>query len=212
MQPAALAPFFAASMGAAAALLGLLFVAVSIEPGRTVGVTAPVERQMVAESVFTALVNAFFVSMAGATGVINVGTVALPLSAFALFQTLHVAWRLRPRQFTIQSIFQRLSLVAIALVIYGFQFVDAAQLLRPASTTASVGSEVGLLFALYAFGLGRSWELLGARRGILTGGLSPLGGDSHQPSQSGPATPLLATEGPTVLPATGATGESAVVQ
>src|SRR5205823_252942 len=77
MVPAADQPFFAASMGAAAALLGLLFVAVSIAPERTVGAGAPIERQMVAESVFTALINAFFVSMGGASPGIPLGAVAL---------------------------------------------------------------------------------------------------------------------------------------
>jgi hypothetical protein len=66
MVPPAFLPFFAASMGAAATLLGLLFVAASIAPERTVAAGAPVERQMVADSIFTALINAFFVSMGGA--------------------------------------------------------------------------------------------------------------------------------------------------
>lgn len=186
MAPSAFQPFFAASMGAAAALLGLLFVAVSVAPERTVGTGAPVERQMVAESVFTALINAFFVSMGGTIPGINLGSVALVLSAFALFQTLHVGWRLWPRRFSLRNVIQRLALVVVALAIYGLQLNDASQLIRVPPQSTPVGSEINLLFALYAFALGRSWELLGARRGILSGRLSPTFEDDGKPGAPAP--------------------------
>src|SRR5437764_454989 len=142
MVPPAFVSFFAASMGAAAALLGLLFVAVSIAPERTVGAGAPVERQVVAESVFTALVDAFFTSMAGAIPDISLGSVTLALGAFAVFQTLHVGWRLWPRRFVARSVLQRLTLVVIALVIYGLQLNDSFQLVRGTNHGTPVGSEV----------------------------------------------------------------------
>jgi hypothetical protein len=54
--------FFIAGTSAGAALIGLLFVAVSIAPEQMVALKAPVERQAVAGSAFTALMNAFFIS------------------------------------------------------------------------------------------------------------------------------------------------------
>jgi hypothetical protein len=60
MVPQVFHDYFVASTGAGAALLGLLFVAVSIAPERTVMSTAPVERQAAATSAYTALLNAFF--------------------------------------------------------------------------------------------------------------------------------------------------------
>jgi hypothetical protein len=57
------ANFFLASAGAGAALMGLLFVAISITPEGTVLPTAPRERQVVASGAFTAFTNAFFVSL-----------------------------------------------------------------------------------------------------------------------------------------------------
>ncbi len=50
MVPEAFHDYFVASTGAGAALVGLLFVAVSIAPERTVMSGAPVERQAVATS------------------------------------------------------------------------------------------------------------------------------------------------------------------
>ena len=182
--------FFAASMGAAATLLGLLFVAVSVAPERTVGSRAPVERQVVAESVFTALINAFLVSMAATVPEINLGSIALPLSAFALLQSLRVGWKLWPRPLTARPVVQRLGLVVVALVIYGIQFRDATLLLNPLAPETSVGNEIAVLFALYVFALGRSWELLGARRGILVGRLSPI-----PPIADGPSTAARPEQG-----------------
>lgn len=199
MAPPADQPFFAASTGAAAALLGLLFVAVSVAPESTVGAGAPVERQMVAESVFTALIDAFFVSMGGTVAELNLGSVAFFLSAFALFQTTRVAWKLWPRRFSLRAVFRRLALAAVALGIYGVQFADASQLIRLPSTGALVGREISVLFALYAFALGRSWELLGARRGILAGRLSPISESDRQSGATAPPTgPLVLTEAPDV--------------
>ena len=61
MIPAEFTNFFIASAGAGAALVGLLFVAVSLAPEQIVTRGAPVERRAVAGSAFTALINAFFI-------------------------------------------------------------------------------------------------------------------------------------------------------
>jgi hypothetical protein len=159
-----------------------------------------VERQVVAESVFTALINAFFVSMGGTIPDVNLGSVALVLSAFALFQTLHVGWRLWPRRFTLRSLVQRLALVVVALAIYGLQLNVASQLVRVPTSGAAVGSEINLLFALYAFAIGRSWELIGARRGILSSRLSPTFEDDGKQGATAPPRmkPSVPTEAPDV--------------
>ncbi len=60
MVPATFANFFLATAGAGGTLIGLLFVAVSINPERIFSEGAPKERQAVASGAFTVLVNAFF--------------------------------------------------------------------------------------------------------------------------------------------------------
>jgi hypothetical protein len=62
MVPQELTNFFTVSAGVGATLIGLIFVAVSIAPERTVMEGAPLERQAVAASAFSALCNAFFIS------------------------------------------------------------------------------------------------------------------------------------------------------
>jgi hypothetical protein len=70
---------------------------------------------------------------------------------------------------------RRLTLVMLSVVIYGLQLRSALQLLSAPRQVGALYGLVYLLFAVYAIGLGRSWELLGARReGPLGSWLSPL--------------------------------------
>src|SRR5262249_40719098 len=68
MQTSDFTTFFLASAGAGAALVGLLFVAVSVNPGRNAGPSAPPERQAVSASAYTALINALFISLVSLIG------------------------------------------------------------------------------------------------------------------------------------------------
>src|SRR5216684_6625106 len=94
MVPEAFHDYFVASTGAGAALVGLLFVAVSIAPERTVMSGAPVERQAVATSAYTALLNAFFLSLVALLPQTNLGSAALPLSVIGLANQCFLAWDL----------------------------------------------------------------------------------------------------------------------
>ena len=96
MVPSSYVSFFAGSAQAAAALVGLLFVAVSIAPERIITREAPPERQVVAESAFTALVNAFFISMGGLVPAVRLGGVVTGMSIASLLGTAALAWKLRP--------------------------------------------------------------------------------------------------------------------
>jgi hypothetical protein len=175
MIPQAFASLFVGSMGAGAALVGLLFVAVSIKPERITARGAPPEPQAVASSAFTALVNAFFISLGGSVPGLNIGIVALWTSLVSLAQTLNLGrklWRGRPG---LLRTMRRLALVMLSVVIYGLQLRYALQFLGTPRQVGALYGLVFLLFAVYAIGLGRSWELLGARReGPFASWLSPL--------------------------------------
>jgi hypothetical protein len=64
MVPEDFVSFFSVSAGASATLIGLLFIAISIEPGRVFGSEARAEAAAKASSAFTVLANVFFVSLA----------------------------------------------------------------------------------------------------------------------------------------------------
>ena len=63
----------------------------------------------------------------------------------------------------------------LSVAIYGLQLRYTLQLLGAPRQVGALYGLVYLLFPVYAIGLGRSWELLGARReGPLGSWLSPL--------------------------------------
>ena len=94
MVPPEFLNFFIASASAGAALVGLLFVAVSIAPEQVVTRRAPVERQAVAGSAFTALLNGFFISLVALIPHFNFGALVVPFSSLSLLNSLFLAWQI----------------------------------------------------------------------------------------------------------------------
>src|SRR5260221_5565628 len=82
--PPEFANFFIASASAGAALVGLLFVAVSIAPEQLLTRRAPMERQAVAGTAFTALTNALFISLVALIPHFHLGLVLLAFISLCL--------------------------------------------------------------------------------------------------------------------------------
>ena len=104
----------------------------------------------------------------------NIGIVTLWASLASRAQTLNLGrklWRGRPGPL---RMIRRQALVLLSVVIYGLQLRYALQLMSVPRQVGALYGLVYLLFAVYAVGLGRSWELLGARREGPLAWLSPL--------------------------------------
>jgi hypothetical protein len=189
MDTAAFANFFLAMAGAGGALIGLLFVAVSIHPERTFGAGARRERQAVATAAFTALVNAFFISSAALIPVpdagANPGVITLLMGSLGILNTLSIGARLigyQVRSFRSGAqLWLRLvragALVVISLVVYTLEVVNARALVANPRNLDPLYTICGLLLGVYGIGLTRAWELLGAPRFGLSGWLNPLAGE-----------------------------------
>jgi hypothetical protein len=174
MVPPEFANFFIASASAGAALVGLLFVAVSIAPENIVTPRAPLERQAVAGSAFTALVNAFFISLAALIPHFNFGLVIVPFSSLCLLTSLIQAWQLFRSLKSWQSLLRRAFLVLLSVALYGLELVNGFQLITDPSQVGIVYGLVSCLLGAFALGLTRAWELLGVHRYGLFGWLNPL--------------------------------------
>jgi hypothetical protein len=175
MVPAAFQNYFMASAQTSAALVGLLFVAVSIAPERTVTTGAPVERRAVALSAYTALLNAFFLSLVALLPQTNLGSAALPLSAIGLANQCFLAWDLfRHVERTWPRMIRGAVLIVAGLLLYGYELYNALLLLLSPSNSAPLSMLAALLLGIYALGLARAWQLLGGRTHGLSGWLSPL--------------------------------------
>jgi hypothetical protein len=196
--PPAFANFFIASASAGAALVGLLFVAVSLAPEQIVTRQAPQERQAVAGSAFTALINAFFLSLTALIPNINFGLVIVPVSGFCLLITLIQAWPLLRRRKGWLSLLRRTFLVLLSIGLYGLELLNGFQLLISPSQVGIVYGIVSCLIGAFALGLVRAWELLGAQRYGLLGWLSPLRDLTDTESFSHTGNSHAATEHPTI--------------
>ncbi len=174
LVPAAFANFFVASTGAGAALAGLLFVAVSIASEQTVLEGASLERRAVATSAFTALLNAFFVSLAALIPTTNLGWTALVLSLMGLSNTFMLGWNLLSQRSHRNNMVRRLVILVVSLALYGFELYYAAQLLRFPGQSNPVFALTSLLMGIYGIGLVRAWELIGMRGYGLLSWLSSL--------------------------------------
>src|SRR5262245_37904940 len=182
MVPTDFANFFLATAGAGAALIGLLFVAISINPERTFGRQAQPVRQRVASGAFTALVNAFFISTSALIPHLNVGYVTLIMGGIGLVDSLRLGgeflfgyWR--------ESLAVRLpwpvalralAFMLVSLILYGYEVVLAVLLVMQPGTVAFVSTLSVILLGVYALGLVRAWDLLGAPPSSLIGWLNPL--------------------------------------
>ena len=210
MVPANFFTFFAASAGAGGALIGLLFVAVSVAPHTTVGRGAPAERYAVATSALTALVNAFFLSMGALLPGVNLGWFALIVSGASLVNTISLAVNVFKTRLGWLDMLRRGFLVLVSLVLYAFEFYFAINIFKTPTDLSSIYGLAGLLLGVYGLGMSRAWQLLGAPKTGLLGWLSPLH-DLHEPvpastphheqhSESA-AEPVGAAKPPSVPPA-----------
>ena len=197
MVPASFANFFLATAGAGGALIGLLFVAVSINPERTFGSQAHPLRQGVASGAFAALVNGFFVSAWALLPLANIGYVTLLVGAASVVSSGRFGAVVIRRQWGERAAtgvdwrgaVRVLGVVGLSLVLYGYETVLAVLLLAHPDDVGAVFALGGILLGIYAVGLVRAWELLGAPRGLIMG-LNPLderwaGGGRTERTESG---------------------------
>jgi hypothetical protein len=165
LVPEGLREFFTASTGASATLLGLLFIAIAVEPKSIVGEQSPVESRSRASSAYTALLNVFFISLLGTIRTSGLGHVSLILAAVGLANTLGIGvklWRESPRRRRVLS--SGVGLLLGSTVVYTLELWYAWQIVKDPGNTAQIYTLAYLLVALYAVALGRAWEVLGARQ------------------------------------------------
>ena len=161
-------PFFTASVAASAALIGLLFVSVSIAPERIFGAQADPRRQAQAISAFSALANVFFISMASLIPGIIIGLVVTAVAGASILQLVGLLvrtgrWRVDPFTAIRSAI-----LFLVSAIVYGTELYLGLVLWARPSTAALIGL-LEVLLGAYSIGLGRAWQLLGAPRiGLVT--------------------------------------------
>lgn len=174
MVPSAYVNFFSTAATAGGALIGLLFIAVSIAPHRTVQPSAPVESRAIASSTFTALFNGFFISLGAVLPFWNIGVLTLLVSLMGVINSLSQGWlMLRPWP-AWKNALRRMVLIVVSLYLYVYELICAIQLLVSPAHSSFILTLGILLMGIYALALVRAWELLGVQRTGLLAWLNPL--------------------------------------
>jgi hypothetical protein len=168
--------FFLAIAGAAAGLIGLLFVAVSVAPESTLKAQAPVERRAVATSAYTALLNAFVIALGALIPQPQqtLGGFVMTMAAISVVDTLYVGWQLLKRPRNWQNAVRRFVLFAGSLTLYLFELNYGFTLLHSPVLPGVLFPLAYMLIGTCIAGMARAWQLLGARRAGLGGWLSIL--------------------------------------
>jgi hypothetical protein len=180
--------FFIASAGAAAALVGLLFVAIAVDPEKTVAQGASPQRRAAASSAFFALINAFFISLVAlipSSTTSSFGGLVIVMSGLGILSTLSLSWSFVAQRANRAALRQGIVLLLASFILYGLQLFSAIYLLQTPRDTSSMNMALYVIVAIYGLAFTRAWELIGGQRFSLLGMLGII--NHHAPPAAPPA-------------------------
>ena len=173
--------FFSGSVTVAGALVGLLFVALSLSPERLRDARS-VEHQAIAATAFTALVDALFVSLIALQpgGGLDYGAVIF--GALGLSSTFGLALRLWRSRHLGHLSNRWPFFLGIIMAVYTAQLVSG---IVPATPAGAADRAATFVYVLFSVGIARAWQLLGLKGGGLLDEL----GVTFTPPVHAPTTP-----------------------
>jgi len=161
MVPDTFTAFFAASAGVAGALIGLLFVAISVAPA-----LADVERRLEldvrAGVAFSALTDALVVSLIALIPGVSLGVPAL-VAACAGFASCLGLGMVLMRGTGVVNRGRQLRLLGAQSLVFVYQFLVALQLRGDPHDQSAVRTLAILTVVFFLVGIARAWQLIGAR-------------------------------------------------
>jgi len=182
--PADFTTFFATTAAVAGALIGLLFVAISVAPSledRDVRIQTDVR----AGIAFSALIDALVLSLFALIPDIDLGQTAIVVGLVSLSSCVALgAYLLRegPPGRTRRRLTGRLVLQA---AVFAYQVILGVQLTRDPRATGHVTGLAVVTIVLFIVGIARAWQLIGAR----DSGLFAELGESYRARSRGQGTP-----------------------
>jgi hypothetical protein len=164
--PASYHDFFSACATTAGALIGLLFVAISIFPAKLTGRSAEADHQVKAATAFSALVNTLVISLVALLPGASLSVTAIIVAASGLSSTVALIIVLF-RDSRMRVRWDRLFLPVTLLVLYGLQLAIGVQLGPSPRNLGLISSLGGLCVGCFGFAIARAWALVGARSSSL---------------------------------------------
>jgi len=181
--PDSFTAFFAASAGVAGALVGLLFVAISVAPSPAPG-ESRVELDVRAGVAFSALTDALAVSLFALIPGIDLGLVAVVVAGAGLGSCAALGVMLA-RSGPIRGLHRPLRRLAAQAVAFVLQLVAGVQLLADTHQASAVRSLAVLTVVFFLVGIARAWQLIGARETGLFHVVGSALRERNSPSASG---------------------------
>ena len=191
MTPVSFHDFFGGCATVAGALIGLLFVAISVSPEKLTGRIAEADHQVKAGAAFSALVNTLVIALVALLPGASLGTTVLILSAAGLSSTaglVIVLWREHKKRVNLGAII----MLAVLLGLYGVQLANGLGLSSSPRNPGLISNQGGLVIGFFAFAIARAWALVGARDSHLLSAVAGMvrpPGTGTEPDPGPPAAP-----------------------
>ncbi len=182
MVPVSYHDFFGGCATVAGALTGLLFVAISVSPGKLATGANP-DHQVKAGTAFSALVNTLVIALVALLPGASLSVAVIILAAAGLSTTAGLIiflYRESKERVRLDQLFLPIALV----VMYGLQLATGIELSGSPGNLGHISSLGGLSIGFFIFAIARAWALVGAHRSDL---LTTVAGMARRPA--GPDTP-----------------------
>ncbi|HEX4207386.1 MAG TPA: hypothetical protein VHZ51_24940 [Ktedonobacteraceae bacterium] len=162
MVPDTFGSYFATMAAVGGTLVGLIFIAISINPEMTVASNALLAQRAKVASSFTALLNPLIISLFALIPHETLGDVVLTVGLVDFVNSLAMAPSLLQHRINRVDTLRRAILFLGGLVIYGFEIYYAIGLLLTPKNSAIISSLATLMIVIYILGILRAWEVVGA--------------------------------------------------
>jgi hypothetical protein len=162
MVPEGIRDFFAASAGVAGALIGLLFVAISVSTERLAREKAEAQVHRIrAVAAFSAFTNALAVSLFALIPGQKIGPTSVAVAAAGLvFVAAALLSLIRLRLIRWPVISDALFLVGLA-VVFVCQLIEGIGIIAGPGNSGDVDTIAILVVCCFLVGIARAWELIG---------------------------------------------------
>ena len=162
MVPEGLHDFFLGSAGVAGALIGLLFVAISVSGERLAKAeAAALTLRIRAYAALTGFINALVVSLFALIPEHKIGPTSVSVAILGLsFVAAALLSVIRQRQGISDTLREALFLIALA-VTFVFQLIEGIDVISQSGDSGAVDTIAILVVVCFLIGIGSAWELVG---------------------------------------------------
>ena len=185
--------FLATIAGAAGALTGLLFVAMSVAPRHPVNPGSAVIHQVRATAALLAFTTALAVSLFGLVPGNNAGYPAAVVGVIGILFTAAGIRSIHSSPSTLTQRRRQLGLITLLVLIFGVELACGIMLIADPHAVVPAQVICNALAASLLTGIGRAWELVGDRRTSITSSIAVLAGHPPGPPEPAPSPAAEAT-------------------